>query len=412
MYIILNRIFRLLNAQFTAILLVTTLLSCQQEDEKLYTILIENPGDRPLSIFSFDLPEGTTKNEFYLVNNQGEEIPVQVQKKGKAMAVLTGLDRGNVMSFELKSRQEKRKGIELTRDESSISFSIDGMKLISFRTRAELPRPDIDSVFLRAGFIHPVYTPSGKIITDSYAHNHLHHHGIWTAWTKTEFEGRTPDFWNMGDKTGTVEFVSLDSSWAGEVNAGFIATLQYIDLTTSERKIVLDEVWEVNIFNIRDRNKDFSIFDLDIEQKNTSSSPLILPEYHYGGLGFRGHESWNGEENTYFLTSEGRDRKDGHGTKARWCHIGGMIDGKLAGITIMNHPENFKAPQNMRIHPSEPFFCYAPSQGGDWKIDPGETYKARYRFLVYDGAPDVETIESFWRDYEQPVRVEVKSLNK
>ncbi|GIT77905.1 MAG: hypothetical protein Ct9H300mP32_2870 [Verrucomicrobiota bacterium] len=39
-------------------------------------------------------------------------------------------------------------------------------------------------------------------ITDDYPHNHKHHHGIWFPWTNTIFEGRKPDFWNMGNGTG------------------------------------------------------------------------------------------------------------------------------------------------------------------------------------------------------------------
>ncbi|CAN5627194.1 hypothetical protein BH23BAC1_BH23BAC1_30900 [soil metagenome] len=390
------------------LLLNTVFLSCQQESEKSYEVLIESTSTTPFNIFYFDLPEDATNTEYFLQSSQNEEIPVQVQNNGKALAVLTGLYAGKETSFSLRHGQVNDNGIELTQGDNSISFSSGGKEILAFKTKAELPRADIDSVYLRAGFIHPVHAPSGKIISDSYAHNHLHHHGIWAAWTKTEFEGRSPDFWNMAEKTGTVEFVSLDSTWTGPVNGGFKATIQYIDLTTAEKIKVLNETWEVNIFNIREKNEDFSIFDLKIEQENISSSPLILPEYHYGGLGFRGHESWNGEENTSFLTSEGKDRKDGHGTTARWCHIGGLVDGSPAGITIMNHPENFRAPQHMRIHPTEPFFCYTPSQGGDWAIEPGEFYQARYRFVVYDGEPDVQLIENMWKDYEQPVRVEVK----
>jgi hypothetical protein len=389
-------------------LLIAGIFSCQSEKETSYNLIIDDLANRPVSIFSFDLPEEATENNYHLKNNQGQEIPVQVQKNGKALAVLTANNTGPEFTLELSDEKNEDPVITFKKEENLIRFSRNGKDILSFQTKPALPHAEIDPVFLRAGFIHPVYTPSGKIISDSYAYNHLHHHGIWTAWTKTEFEGRSPDFWNMGDKTGTVEFISLDSSWSGPVTGGFRATLNYIDLTTSEKQQVLEEQWEVIIYNLGDRNKDYSIFDVNIEQKNISKSPLILPEYHYGGLGFRGHESWNGEENTYFLTSEGKDRSDGHATTARWCHIGGKIEGSLAGITIMNHPDNFRAPQHMRIHPTEPFFCYAPSQGGDWAIEPGDIYRAKYRFIVYDGEPDVDFIENIWKDYEQPVKAEVK----
>ena len=57
----------------------------------------------------------------------------------------------------------------------------------------------------------------------------------------------------------------------------------------------------------------------------------------------------------------------------------------FTGIAILCHPENFRAPQPMRLHPKEPFVCYAPSQLGDWAIEPGRPYVSRYRFVVKDG---------------------------
>ena len=82
-----------------------------------------------------------------------------------------------------------------------------------------------------------------------------------------------------------------------------------------------------------------------------------------------------------------------------------MVDGQLAGIAILGHPDNFRAPQPMRIHPDEPFFCFAPSQLGQWEIKPGTPYVSRYRFIVADGPPDEAEINRLWNDYAHPPRV-------
>jgi hypothetical protein len=110
---------------------------------------------------------------------------------------------------------------------------------------------------------------------------------------------------------------------------------------------------------------------------------------------------------TRFLTSEGKTRENGNETRAKWCYVGGDVDGKPAGIAILCHPDNFRFPQPVRIHPDEPFFCFAPSQLGDWKIEPGKPYGAKYRFVVTDGEPDAKEIERLWRDYAEPVKVTV-----
>jgi hypothetical protein len=162
------------------------------------------------------------------------------------------------------------------------------------------------------------------------------------------------------------------------------------------------------VYRLGSGSSPFFVFDLMLTQEAASQSPLILPKYYYGGLGVRGHGEWDGKGNAFFLTSEGKDVSNGNETRGRWGHMGGKIDGKLAGIAILDSPQNFRHPQPMRLHPSEPFFCFAPSQMGDWWIEPGKPYTARYRFVVSDGGPDKELIERVWNDFAEPVTVKVQ----
>jgi Methane oxygenase PmoA len=151
----------------------------------------------------------------------------------------------------------------------------------------------------------------------------------------------------------------------------------------------------------------YAVIDLVSTQRCAGTSALSLPQYHYGGLGFRGRREWDGKDNTFFLTSEGKDRSNGHGTRARWCHISGAVDGQRAGLAMLDHPGNFRAPQPMRIHPTEPFFCYAPSQLGDWEIVPERPYVSRYRLIAFDGAPEPAELDRLWNDYADPPSVAV-----
>jgi hypothetical protein len=92
-----------------------------------------------------------------------------------------------------------------------------------FRYQAEpgpLPRPDIKEAFTRGGYLYPLFTPAGKPVSDDFPPKHIHHHGVWWAWTKTEFEDRHPDFWNMGDNKGRVEFLAVDDVWQKDGAAG------------------------------------------------------------------------------------------------------------------------------------------------------------------------------------------------
>jgi methane monooxygenase PmoA-like len=154
--------------------------------------------------------------------------------------------------------------------------------------------------------------------------------------------------------------------------------------------------------------KPMYVFDWMSTQTCASDSPLVLPKYHYGGLGYRGSRQWEDKSNCFFLTNEGKDRSNGNETTGRWCWVGGKVDGQMAGVAILCHPDNFRFPQPMRLNPDEPFFCFAPSQGGEWRIEPGKPYVARYRFVVADGGADATEIERLWNDYAHPPTVTVK----
>lgn len=280
----------------------------------------------------------------------------------------------------------------------------------------DLPRPDIKPAFRRGGYLHPIFTPSGRLVTDDFPANHVHHHGVWWAWTNTEFDGRKPDFWNVGDGKGRVEFVELDDTWGGPVHGGFRARHRFVDLTAAEPVTVLNEAWEVRMYTPTNSlglglSASYWMFDLVSNQECATTNALKLPEYRYGGIGIRGNWAWNGKDKAMFLTSEGEtDREKGHATRGRWCDMGGLVDGKRVGIAILCHPDNFRAPQPMRIHPTEPFFNFAPQQAGDMEIKPGDKFVSRYRFVVHDGPPDKAELDRLWNDYAHPpvVRIEAK----
>ena len=64
--------------------------------------------------------------------------------------------------------------------------------------------------------------------------------------------------------------------------------------------------------------------------------------------------------------------------------------------------DNFRAPEPLRLHPKEPFVCFAPSQLGEWRIEPGRPHVARYRFVVTDGPADRALLEACWQAFAQP----------
>jgi hypothetical protein len=138
----------------------------------------------------------------------------------------------------------------------------------------------------------------------------------------------------------------------------------------------------------------------------------VINKYHYGGMAFRGARHWGGEEGCRFLTSEGKDRTSGNHTTAWWCDISGASkaepnDGNVSGLTVFCAPENFRAPQTLRLHPSMPYFVWSPMVNEGFRIEPGRPYKARYRYFVHAGTADKGVAAQISSDFRDPAKVEI-----
>jgi hypothetical protein len=258
----------------------------------------------------------------------------------------------------------------------------------------------VAAAFAHGAHLHPIYSPSGKLVTGNHQPDHPWQRGVWIGWTKTEFGDSHPDFWNMG-KDGKIAAEVRFEKLVQLTESGFISQHVFLDHRHSPDEKVLNETWEVSVSQKTLDGTLTNIIDLISTQTCAGEKPLKLPKYHYGGLGVRGSSLWNAIDAVTMLTSERYDRKAGDNTKAKWVHLGGEVDGTPTGIAVLIHPSNFRFPQPLRLNPKNPQLCVAPSQDGDWAIEPGKPYVSKYRLLVFDGKPDAKWIEAQWQSYSQ-----------
>jgi hypothetical protein len=368
--------------------------------QTMRVILPAAESDRAGQIITVAMPANGPKS-VALRDAKGRISPIQREADGTGRFLVPEQRAGETLSFTLVSPDSVSGDQVVVRDANGVvEASTRNQPVLAYRKNRDMvPRPGINPDIIRAGYIHPVYSPAGKCVTDDYPPNHAWHHGIWTPWVKTAFQGRAPDFWNAEKKLGRHDFVAVDRAWSGSVHGGFVSQQQMIDLTAPSPLVVLKEVWEVTIYDIVASARPVRMFDLVVTQTNVTSDPLVLPKFHYGGFGFRGAAEWNGPgEAAHFLTSDGvTDRIKANDTRGKWCFVGGKIDGEMTGTAILGHPDNFRAPQPMRIHPTFPYMSFVPQQLGEFSIDPGKQYSARFRFVVADGPPDRGLIEAYWQ---------------
>lgn len=242
--------------------------------------------------------------------------------------------------------------------------------------------------YTRSGYIHPLYSPSGKVITGDFAEDHKHQHGLFFAWTKTTFEGRSPEFWNQKKEAGRISYRKTLAIVNEGDTAGFDVEHLWEDLTAEgEPAPVLIETWKVRA---EESDEERFVFNIESIQRCATESPLTVEQYHYGGMAIRGNDAWldpakDAEPPGSIVTSEGKGRQDGNHTRPEWVAMAGPVDGGTAGVVAYCDPDNFRAPQWVRLHPSKPYFVFAPMVEEPFAIEPGEAYVSRFRFVVFDG---------------------------
>jgi hypothetical protein len=266
--------------------------------------------------------------------------------------------------------------------------------------------PGSPPIQTRDAYLHPAYTPSGRLITGDFSPHHTHHRGFFLAYTKTQVGSLHPDFWNIQTGSGKVVFDRLGRADVGPVTARIEGHHRW---EAKGGGTVLKERWEIEAYDIP--GSPYWVFDLTATQQATGA-PLELLPYRYGGMAYRGPEPFvRGPLDV--LTSEGLDRLRGDQKPARWVDLTGPVEpgsDRYGGAMILDHPANANHPTVARIHPFLlPFFCYVPGHDVKVSIDSSTPTLFRYRVVIHDGRPDPKLDQRLWRDFAEPPRVVVES---
>jgi hypothetical protein len=312
--------------------------------------------------------------------------------------------------YELvKGKRKQKGGVEVVKTDKHLDIKIGDESVLRYNHAIVPPPEGQDPLFERSGFIHPMWSPAQAVLTNIHPADHIHHVGLWMPWTKTHFEGRDVDFWNLKAGQGTVRFVKFACEGGGPVFGGFRAMQEHVNLNApGGEKVALNEMWDVRVWNTGGADKGFWIVDFTSTQECASSSPLELPAYRYGGFGFRATAEWK-EGVADYLTSEGKNRKNGHSTRAKWCITYGPTSKGDAGIVFMGHPTNREFPEPMRLWPGgDIFFNFCPIQHKAWTLEEGNKYVFKYRMFVYNGKMDAAKAERAWQDFGNPPKVTVE----
>jgi hypothetical protein len=228
--------------------------------------------------------------------------------------------------------------LTIEKDEKDLIINRGKSPVLKYRYVETYPPEKVNPLFKRSGFVHPLWSPGGEVLTRIQPPDHYHHYGIWAPWDITRVEGRKVGFWNLASGEGTVTFSKFLSEVSGPVYAGFQALQEHIDFGAKDfDQTAIKEILDIRVWNTGD-----NVWIIDYT--STITTPLddgvLLEAYRYGGgIGFRALEKWT-RENSTVLTSEGKSRLDADGSRARWCLVEGETDvaqGR-SGIFSLNLP--------------------------------------------------------------------------
>jgi len=407
------------------ILLVVFFLSQQliaQELAKFKVQIVEERIDAPVSVSLDGMNYNTDKGNLalYEITSTGEKpVPSQIEPGHSAWLwfILSGVSAKNserkfVLKLEEKAATTLSK-VSLTRDHKDLSLLMNKKPILSYRFATTFPPDSVSPLYKRSGFIHPLYSPEGEVLSRIQAPDHYHHYGIWGPWTKTTIDGREVDFWNLYSGQGTVKFAGFLSEVEGAIYSGFQALQQHIDFgAKGEDQIAMNEILDVRTWNIGER---VWMIDYTTSLNSPLKNGIMLDAYRYGGgIGFRATEKWH-KDNCTVLTSDNKTRLDADGSYAKWCIVEGesaTAEGR-SGILFLSHPSNRMHPEPMRVWPldanggrGDMYFEFVPIRHDDWKLEPKQNYTLKYRMIVFDGKMDAKTAEMYWNSFASNLTIE------
>lgn len=343
-----------------------------------------------------------------LDKNNSIRIPFQISRDGeqKIHWMISPKSGVEVRKYEWVFNDSLIAGASSRIIDSGTSLTIvDGMdSLLRYQYEVVMPPPGVDSSYGRSGFIHPLWTPQGHILTAIQPKDHYHHYGIWNPWTQVEIDGDTIDFWNLAKKQGRVRTAKIISKSEGPIYSEVMALHEHVVLKNNQERVVLNEVQRIKVYPAT--KEEYFVVDFEFIYNCTTASPFRILEYRYEGLGWRTTRLWD-NHNSGVLSSTGKDRTNVDGSKERWTVFQGALGLDFGGAVMMSHPSNFNHPEPMRVWPSSEangalFGAISTTKDRDWILEPGQTYTLKYRFFVFDGILDAIKAEETWQAFAFP----------
>jgi len=257
--------------------------------------------------------------------------------------------------------------------------------------------PDgIDPIFERGDYIHPLWAPTGAVLTDDYPEDHPHHRGINWSWATIQWRGETRDaFAVQGVKAEPAARPVMSN---GPVFATVAARNAWV--WDGGPSIVAESV-RMRIYRQANAAR---YIDIEIEL-----TPLV-EGLEIGGRIPRGYSGFNlrmapgAEQETRLRQELWVD--GGYG----WGDYAAVFKGceEHAGLTVLEHAANPGYPNEWRQYPTLNFYQPAWPGGTMVALEKDQLITLRHRLYLHEGRVTEAALKALRSSYDAPASAEAK----
>jgi hypothetical protein len=307
--------------------------------------------------------------------------------------------------------------VKVTQGDKKIAIEIHGVPYSDFFIAGPDPSfpgadKSLDGADLMKPFLWPIRAASGTSITRAWPleksdeekdlkTDHPHQRGIWFGHENVNGS----DFWNSytAKNRGKITLVKVNEVKSGKTSGSLSAKFQW---TITDGTPVLTETRVMTFYD----QPNLRTIDFDITL--TAIDKVKFGDAKDGSFGMRLRPLLQEDKGAgHIVNADGlASEKAAWGKPSNWCDYSGDIKGEKVGVAILDHPANPGHPVRWHVRAyglfaANPFalgiakFIDDPSQDGSKTLEPGQSFRFRYRVLVHSGDAKAADIAAEWAKY-------------
>ena len=206
-----------------------------------------------------------------------------------------------LISLFLGSCQPSETSCSVVDTGKALDYKMGEKLLFSYNYATVYPVSGVDSVYKRSGFIHPLKTLGGEVMTNCSPADHYHH-------SVYGMPGRKPRSKETRSTSGTsTKNKGQSASATSNAYPTTVLSPHWIMWSTLilPQKVAMNERLEINIGTT---SLPGYYIDYHTTVRLAGPSPITMEAYRYGGICIRTREDWN-DQTAEMLTSEDFPRR-------------------------------------------------------------------------------------------------------